>query len=106
MNGNRSLDYISSATMSSLREYRKAMQVKKDYEAKGIPDVSFSHPAGMDPMDVSSYWPNPTSGMTPEDALAKSINEEVDALVEKMLKEIRKTRGKLWAMKPKVGATA
>ena len=106
VNGNRSLDYISSATMSSLREYRKAMQVKKDYEAKGIPDVSFSHPAGMDPMDVSSYWPNPTSGMTPEDALAKSINEEVDALVEKMLKEIRKTRGKLWAMKPKVGATA
>ena len=106
VNGDRSLDYISSATMSSLREYRKAMQVKKDYESRGIPSVSFAHPSGIDPLDVASYAVDPRPGMTVEDALSKAINEEVDALVEKMLKQVRKTRGKLWEMKPKAGASA
>lgn len=106
MNGDRSLDYISSATMSSLREYRKALEVKQEYEARGIPAVSFAHPAGIDPLDIASYMADPLPGSTVEDALAKAINEEVDALVEKMLKQVRKTRGKLWEMKPKVGARA
>ena len=105
VNGDRSLDYISSATMSSLKEYRKAMELKKDYEARGIPSVVFSHPSGLDPLDVSSYSPDPTPGMTVEKALEKAINEEVDALVEKMLKQVRKTRGKIWEMNPKVGAS-
>lgn len=104
VNGDRSLDYISSATMGSLRDYRKAKEIKDAYESKGIPSVAFMHPAGMDPMDVSSYTPNPVPGMTPENALAKSVNEEVDAILEKMLKQLRKTRGKLWEMKPKEGA--
>lgn len=104
VNGERSLDYISSATMTSLRDYRKAMQLKKDYESRGIPSVVFSHPSGMDPLDISSYSANPTSGMSIEGALAKAINEEVDALVEKMLKQVRKTRGKIWEMNQRVGA--
>jgi hypothetical protein len=104
VNGDRSLDYISSATMASLREYRKALKVKEDYEARGIPMVSFAHPAGLDPLDLTSYAQNPTPKMTVETALAKAINEEVDALVEKMLKQVRKTRGKLWEMRPKAGA--
>lgn len=106
VNGDRSLDYISSATMASLKDYRKAVQLKKDYEARGIPSVVFAHPSGIDPMDISSYSSNPTPGMSVEDALAKAINEEVDALVEKMLKQVRKTRGKIWEMKPKAGSVA
>lgn len=106
VNGDRSLDYISSATMGSLREYRKAMQVKREYEKMGIPSVSFMHPAGMDPLDISSYSPNPTPGMTVERALEKAINQEVDALLEKMLKQVRKTRGKIWEMNPKAGVPA
>lgn len=106
VNGDRSLDYISSATMSSLREYRKALQVRQEYRDVGIPDVVFAHPAGFDPLDVESYSPNAAPGSNPEDALAKAINEEVDALVEKMLKQVRKTRGKLWEMRPKAGAAA
>ena len=82
------------------------MQLKKDYEARGIPRVTFSHPSGMDPLDVSSYSDKNIPGMSVEDALATAINEEVDSLVEKMLKQIRKTRGKIWEMTPKVGASA
>lgn len=106
VNGERSLDYISSGTMSSLREYRKAMEIKKQYESKGIPSVSFAHPSGMNPLDVSSYTQNPDIDQTVEDALAKAINAEVDALLEKMLKQVRKTRGKIWEMNPKIGAPA
>lgn len=105
MNGDRSLDYISSATMSSLREYRKAKNIQAEYKEKGIPMVSFAHPAGLDPMDISSYSANSSSKITIEGALAKAINEEVDALIEKMLKQVRKTRGKIWEMNPKVGAS-
>jgi len=105
VNGDRSLDYLSSSTMASLKEYRKAMQIKNDYEARGIPSVTFPHPSGMDPLDVDSYSANGASMASVEDALAKAINEEVDALLEKMLKQVRKTRGKIWEMKPKVGAT-
>jgi len=104
VNGDRSLDYLSSSTMASLKEYRKAMQIKNDYEARGIPSVTFPHPSGMDPLDVDSYSANGASMASVEDALAKAINEEVDALLEKMLKQVRKTRGKIWEMKPKVGA--
>ena len=104
VNGNRSLDYISSSTMASLKEYRKALEIKKDYEKRGIPNVSFMHPAGLDPLDVSSYSDNPVGKATIEGALAKAINAEVDEMLEKMLKQVRKTRGKIWEMKPKVGA--
>ena len=105
VNGDRSLDYISSSTMASLKEYRKALQIQKDYKDLGIPDVSFMHPAGLDPMDISSYTVNPKITTTIEDALAQAINAEVDEILEKMLKQVRKTRGKLWAMKPKVGVS-
>ena len=105
VNGNRSLDYISSATMTSLREYRKALQVQKDYKDLGIPDVSFLHPSGFDPLDASSYSANPKATMTVEMALAQAINAEVDEILEKMLKQVRKTRGKLWEMKPKAGVS-
>lgn len=104
VNGERSLDYISSATMASLKDYRKAMEIKKDYEARGIPMVSFAHPNGIDPLDISSYAADPNPSTTIEGALAKAINEEVDELIEKMLKQVRKTRGKLWEMRPKAGA--
>lgn len=104
VNGNRSLDYISSSTMASLKEYRKALEIKKDYEKRGIPNVSFMHPAGLDPLDVSSYSDNPVGKATIEGSLAKAINAEVDEMLEKMLKQVRKTRGKIWEMKPKVGA--
>lgn len=103
MNGDRSVDYISSATMASLREYRKAIELKKNLEARGMPNVVFSHPSGLDPLDVSSYSPDAGLGMDVEKALQKAINEEVDALLEKMLKQVRKTRGKIWEMNPKVG---
>lgn len=106
VNGDRSLDYISSATMASLKEYRKAMELKRDYESRGIPSVAFSHPSGMDPLDVSSYSDKQIPGMTVEDALAAAINEEVDALVEKMLKQVRKTKGRIWEMNPKAGVSA
>lgn len=105
VNGDRSLDYISSSTMASLKEYRKALQIQQDYKARGIPDVSFMHPAGLDPMDVSSYTANPKATMTIESALTQAINTEVDEILEKMLKQIRKTRGKLWEMKPKAGVS-
>lgn len=103
VNGDRSLDYISSSTMASLKEYRKALQIQKNYKDLGISDVSFMHPAGLDPMDVSSYTVNPKTTMTIEKALAQAINTEVDEILEKMLKQVRKTRGKLWTMKPKAG---
>ena len=106
VNGNRSLDYISSSTMASLKEYRKALEIKKDYEKRGIPNVSFMHPAGLDPMDVSSYSDKPVGKTTIESALAKEINAQVDEMLEKMLKQVRNTRGKIWEMKPKVGARA
>lgn len=106
VNGDRSLDYISSATMTSLKDYRKAMEIKEEYESQGIPLVSFAHPSGMDPLDVGSYSDKQTPGMSVEDALTKAINEEVDALMEKMLKQVRKTRGKIWEMNPRVGAPA
>jgi hypothetical protein len=99
VNGERSLDYLSSATMASLRDYRKAVQIQKDYTSRGIPAVSFMHPAGLDPLDVSSYSQNPQQGISIEGALAAAINQEVDQLVEKMLKQVRKTRGKLWEMR-------
>ena len=105
VNGDRSLDYISSSTMASLKEYRKALQIQQDYKERGIPNVSFMHPAGLDPMDVSSYMPNPKATTTIEAALAQAINAEVDEILEKMLKQVRKTRGKLWEMKPKVGVS-
>jgi len=105
VNGDRSLDYISSSTMASLKEYRKALQIQQDYKERGIPNVSFMHPAGLDPMDVSSYTPNPKATMTIEAALAQAINAEVDEILEKMLKQVRKTRGKLWEMKPKAGVS-
>jgi len=104
VNGNRSLDYISSSTMASLKEYRKALEIKKDYEKRGIPNVSFMHPAGLDPLDVSSYSDKPVGKTTIESALAKAINAQVDEMLEKMLKQVRNTRGKIWEMKPKVGA--
>ena len=104
VNGNRSLDYISSSTMASLKEYRKALEIKKDYEKRGIPNVSFMHPAGLDPLDVSSYSDKPVGKTTIENALAKAINAQVDEMLEKMLKQVRNTRGKIWEMKPKVGA--
>jgi hypothetical protein len=104
VNGNRSLDYISSSTMASLKEYRKALEIKKDYEKRGIPNVSFMHPAGLDPLDVSSYSDRPVGKTTIESALAQAINAQVDEMLEKMLKQVRKTRGKIWEMKPKVGA--
>jgi len=104
VNGNRSLDYISSSTMASLKEYRKALEIKKDYEKRGIPNVSFMHPAGLDPLDVSSYSDRPVGKTTIESALAQAINAQVDEMLEKMLKQVRNTRGKIWEMKPKVGA--
>ena len=106
VNGNRSLDYISSSTMASLKEYRKALEIKKDYEKRGIPNVSFMHPAGLDPLDVSSYSDKPVGKTTIESALAKEINAQVDEMLEKMLKQVRNTRGKIWEMKPKVGVRA
>ena len=106
VNGARSLDYISSATMVSLKEYRKAKEIQKDLKSRNIPNVTFVHPAGLDPMDVSSYSANPKATMTIENALAEAINKEVDELLEKMLKQVRKTRGKLWEMKPRVGVSA
>lgn len=106
VNGNRSLDYISSSTMSSLKEYRKALAIQEDYKKRGVPNVSFMHPAGLDPLDVSSYSADPRATTSIEAALAKAINEEVDEMLEKMLKQVRKTRGKLWEMRPKVGASA
>lgn len=105
VNGNRSLDYISSSTMSSLKEYRKALAIQEDYKKRGVPNVSFMHPAGLDPLDVSSYTADPSATTSIEAALAKAINEEVDEMLEKMLKQVRKTRGKLWEMRPKVGAS-
>ena len=105
VNGNRSLDYISSSTMSSLKEYRKALQIAEDYKKRGVPNVSFMHPAGLDPLDVSSYAADPSATTSIEAALAKAINEEVDEMLEKMLKQVRKTRGKLWEMRPKAGVS-
>jgi len=106
VNGDRSLDYISSSTMASLREYRKAAEIQKDLTGKGMPRVSFMHPTGFDPMDVSSYMTSPRASDTVEKALARAINEEVDELLEKMLKQVRKTRGKIWGAKPKVSVPA
>ena len=105
VNGNRSLDYISSSTMASLKDYRKALAIQEDYKKRGVPNVSFMHPAGLDPLDVSSYAVDPSATTSIEAALAKAINEEVDEMLEKMLKQVRKTRGKLWEMQPKVGAS-
>jgi len=106
VNGDRSLDYISSATMSSLRDYRKALEVRKDLGGKGVPEISFMHPTGFDPMDVSSYMANPGASDTVEKALARAINEEVDEILEKMLKQVRKTRGKIWSAKPRASVPA
>ena len=105
VNGDRSLDYISSSTMASLKDYRKALAIQEDYKKRGISNVSFMHPAGLDPLDVSSYAPDPKATTTIEEALAKAINQEVDEMLEKMLKQVRKTRGKLWEMKPKAGVS-
>jgi len=57
-------------------------------------------------MDVSSYMTSPRASDTVEKALARAINEEVDELLEKMLKQVRKTRGKIWGAKPKVSVPA
>ena len=105
VNGDRSLDYISSSTMASLKDYRKALAIQEDYKKRGIPNVSFMHPAGLDPLDVSSYAVDPGATTSIEAALAKAINEQVDEMLEKMLKQVRKTRGKLWEMRPKAGVS-
>ena len=105
VNGDRSLDYISSSTMASLKDYRKALAIQEDYKKRGIPNVSFMHPAGLDPLDVSSYAVDPSATTSIEAALAKAINEQVDEMLEKMLKQVRKTRGKLWEMRPKAGVS-
>ena len=87
-------------------KFHEALEKKKDYEKRGIPNVSFMHPAGLDPLDVSSYSDKPVGKTTIESALAKEINSQVDEMLEKMLKQVRNTRGKIWEMKPKVGARA
>lgn len=83
---------MNSESMQMLRNYRASQKIKNDMVNRGFNNVKFAHPAGFNIEDPRSHSKVANKSDSVEAVLGKAISDEIIAMAQEMLKEMKKSR--------------